>query len=141
MDQFVALERRVSSLSYFDGRHTVEDLKQRTDLVMDIQERALRIEDEARERRASRHLRTATGWLPIGLKIWAALIVAVVLLAMDRTQHDQLLHWIVSSRATPYGAVAMLGGGMIVIAKRLQRRGSESESLDAEGTAEESGPT
>lgn len=134
IDQFMAMERIVASRSYPGTLPRVDDLRVQADLVMDIAERSLLIEDEARERTASRRLGIAERLLPIVLKALAALVgVALIvawLLTMDRAEYDELLHSILSLGPTPYSAIAALGAGMFTLNKLRKRDSGETARAD-----------
>jgi len=144
IEALVALPHVVASPGYLGERPEVAELRTRADLVLDIRERALKIDDQAHERATSRHLRAARGWLPIGMRILAAVVaVAVIitlLLTIDRSQYDQLLQWICSDHATPYGVLAAVGGSLFAVGKKRRRAGTEQESLDAEDEGEQTPP-
>jgi hypothetical protein len=138
MDAMRALERQVSVHAYTGERPSVEDVKHRADLVMDIHARMLEIEADARDRAASRRLATANGWLPIGLKVLAALcigaLVASVLIGLDGDDRHRLVNWIVAHAATPLYATAGLGGASVIVRGALKGI-SATQVRDAERSA------
>jgi hypothetical protein len=142
VDHLAALERMATTRPYPGGPSGIEGLKDRTELVMDIEERAQQIEDDARARTVGRRLATAERLLPMILKAIAALlmgaIVVLVVLTIDRREFDSVLHWIVSLHGAGTGsAVAIALGGGTYIARKKSRPAQSPQTRREKASADE----
>jgi hypothetical protein len=136
LDQLAAYERLAQSQGYF-GKPPDADTFQRAERMLDIQARALQIDDEARGRTEQRQLTIANGWLSFGLRLLGALLVMclVVLgcLVMNRAEFDQLLRSITSFHGLPLAAALVLGGGATAVARTVLNGRAEHDEAKPEG--------
>ena len=106
---------------------SVEELRARAELVLDIKARTSLINDEARKRTVDRRIDALERLLPILRKALTAVAgvtaLAVVLLSMDQAQYDELVRRVLASGPIPYSAAAALGVGGYTL-KTLRKRGS-----------------
>lgn len=143
IDDLVALERIAGNQQFGNGLWDVEDLERRTELVMEIERRRQEIQDEARDRTVNRRLHVTKQLLPVVLTIVAALLsaaaVVVALLAVNRAEFDEIVHWIVSLHGVPIGTVVALlfGGGTVAAGSRLKRKENKRAIDDEDGRDEE----
>jgi hypothetical protein len=140
LDQLAAYERLAQSQGYF-GKPPEADNFQRAERMLDIQARALQIDDEARGRTGQRRLALAKGWLSFGLRLLSALLVMglVVLgcLAMNRVEFDQLLRSITSFHGLPLVAALALSGGATAVARAVLNGQAERDEAKPEGNGPE----
>jgi hypothetical protein len=142
VDHLAALERIATTQQYPGGPPEIHGLRDRAELVMDIEERAQQIEDDARDRTVARRLGAAERLLPMILKATTTLLIGVivvlVVLTIDRHEFDAALHLIVSLHGAGTGsAVAVALGGAAYIAHKKRSSMIPADETEESDLADE----
>jgi hypothetical protein len=132
IDQFAALERTADAHRYPGNPPDPDDLRRRVDLVMDVEERAKQIENDARDRATERRLMIAERLLPIGLKALIAIVTVTVLVialsTVDRSELDTIVDRVASVPGATSATLVTLGGGFV--ARTLHIRAKARHAAD-----------
>jgi hypothetical protein len=136
IDALGMLTENASSKTYFDDWTEGEALQRRVDFVLDVKARVQKIDDERKERSASRRLASANGWTAIAIKLLAAVsgaaIVVILALNAGNARYQKLIEAVFSHDTWGYLLGAAVGAAVMAGPRLLGSMRADSELDDAD---------